>query len=400
MARQPSLARPPLRFRLYPLDSELALQLSLTCWPRVPLDHIPISRPDLLLATQSVETQLDVASRLRWCMQRGSDPSGQSPESVNFHRSIASILHGYADKYEELPLGSPPRSNLNPYPPVVLTTAYDQLLEEAILDTAQDSQPSSAVTVIAPVGIVKAGLSDLQVGHLAWVYATVTPHTGDAAANRKALEKAVWNWFPFGQGRWPIRQGVSVVHLNGAPTFKSLDGNRLDFHRELEAHVSELSLVGTSRDLGFEDAIVRHALVISESEVLQTIGNEQTTNSRLPDFLKMATAVSYTNPEPFGDPAANTGMSSQVWRRVFLLGHLAEQWGMRSRVLARMLLKPYEFVGDAHRGHIDAQILGDADRLRLTSLLSWADVKGVEGSLEWLTECILQPVVADLERAT
>ena len=358
-----------LRFDLpiYPSNEELAFQLALL-GRRRPEDSAHIARPKLSLATQDAYQPELVAEALSWVVETTMAWDGVSATSQELLDAVADVLRMHAATWHpELHSDSrygpgrngenatEPPSDAHEFVPVVFSTSFDQQLERAILATPGRTK----VSIFVPVLVIEGARSTHA--EFRWVFAC-TETTGSGAAAEEELESLVWQWVPTEQATWPVDDGISIVKVNGAPLYRSLDGLPISDHQKLKR------LEG-KRPGGYrQDAILRHALVLSEFELLRNIRIEATSSVSFLNLLQ------------------NHGSEA---RRVLFLGHPIHDWLTRIRLLTRLFEPVHD--GRSRNGEDYRNILfaKDIEPVR-ASLLFWADIAPVRTDLRWVANALKQ----------
>lgn len=357
-----------LRFDLpiYPSSEDLAFQLALLDRRR-PEDSAHIARPKLSLATQDADHPERVAEALSWVVEATMAPEGLSATGHRLFAAIAEVLRGHALTWRaglhsdsrgpsgmNGANGDEPLDDAHEFVPVAVSTSFDQHMERALLALPGRMR----VSIFAPVLVIQGTRS--RHAEFRWVYA-ITETAGSDAAAQEALESLVWKWVPSGRADWPVDNGISVVKINGAPLYRELDGLPLSEHQILKKPEQRKE----GRPYAPE-SILRHALVLSEFELLRNLRIEAA-----PD-------------ESFLGVLQNRGDHA---RRVLFLGHPIHDWLTRIRLLTRL----FEPIHDERRreGQTNRNILfsKDIEPVR-ASLLFWADITTADRNLGWVEETL------------
>lgn len=354
-----------LRFDLpiYPSSEDLAFQLALLDRRR-PEDSAHIARPKLSLATQDADHPERVAEALSWVVEATMAAEGLSATGHRLFAAIAEVLRGHALTWNaglhsdsrggpEMngADGDEPPDDAHEFVPVVFSTSFDQHMERALLAL----RGRMRVSIFAPVLVIQGTRS--RHAEFRWVYA-VAETTGSDASAQEALESLVWKWVPLGHAGWPVDNGISVVKINGAPLYRELDGLPLSEHQILKKPVTK-----RKEDRPYSpESILRHALVLSEFELLRNLRIESDSDESFLGVLQIQ-----------GDQA----------RRVLFLGHPIHDWLTRIRLLTRL----FEPIHDERRreGQTNRNILfsKDIEPVR-ASLLFWADITTADKDLAWV----------------
>lgn len=385
-----------LRFDLpiYPTGEELGFQLALNSGQRRPKDSPHIARPRLSLATQDAESPQLVAEALGWVVEATMATNGLSATSRRLFTAIAGILDRHAatwtpgmhsdstsiagrDRRSENGAtgghasengasendgngeGDDGDSDAHEFVPVVFSTSFDQQLERTVLATATRTE----VQIFVPVLVINSAKSTQA--DFRWIYGTARAAGSDSAADR-ALKSLTWNWVPTEQADWPVDSGISIVKINGAPLYRDLDGEPLSRHPTLLQR-------GPSGGPRYRpEATVRHALVLSEFELLRNLRIESTAK------------------ESFLGVLQSKGKHA---RRVLFLGHPIHDWLTRIRLLTR-LFEPMQDgklrLGDDQKNILFSKTI---EPVR-ASLLFWADISPVLKDLSWVEATLTERVEA------
>lgn len=378
---------------LYPSADELAFQLSMTCWPKGRTDDgglTGITKPELSLATQNAADPDRVATRVAWAIDRATGSGGRGQYQSEFYASVAMVLLEHASRFE------PNRRRARTtgghgYQPVAFSSSFDWELEVQLVVHAQNSR--EALTVIVPVMVVAEGS---PAGLVQWVYATIDHSPANEADAWEALSQPDWHWVPLTAGdiapAWPVEKGVSVVKVNGSPLHYDLDGSRIDEHPGLLEGLSE-------PDTGFMQpwapsgidgqSVLRHALVLSEFELLRAVSLE--IQKLGPDFIEALRADSPQTPQ------TNEGA-----RRLVFVGHPISDWITRVRVLSRFFMPQSDTADgtDAQATNIlKSYLVGPEADLMRASLLGWADIRPVADKHSRLAEALAESEIVQRRAA-
>lgn len=364
-----------LRFDLpiYPSNEELAFQLALL-GPRRPGDSAHIARPKLSLATQDADHPEDVAESLSWVVEATMGSEGLSATSSRLFTAVAKILRQHADTWDPgLHSDSRPESgngdgdaaglgDAHELVPVAFSTSFDQQLERAIL-----SAPGrTSVSIFVPVLVIERRRSTHA--EFRWLYATALAPGTDAGA-RNALRRLRWQWAPTGNADWPVEEGISIVKINGAPLYRELDGAPLSSHELLVPNGTD------ARPRLRPDATLRHALVLSEFELLRNLRIEASSSDTFLGVLQL---------------------QSDQARRVLFMGHPIQDWQTRIRLLTR-LFEPIHGQ-TAHEARHQNILFAETIEPVRTSLLFWADIVPARQPLKWIEDALTRRVRANAGR--
>lgn len=366
-----------LRFDLpiYPTGEELGFQLALNSGQRRPTDSPHIARPRLSLATQDAKSPQLVAEALGWVVEATMANDGLSATSRRLFTAIAGVLDRHAANWKP-GLHSDTAFNgadsgradgadddgeteAHEFVPVAFSTSFDQQLERTVLATATRTDVHVFVPVLV-IGSSKSTQADFR-----WIYGTARA-TGSETAAVRALRSMSWNWVPADQADWPVDSGISIVKINGAPLYRDLDGEPISNHKNLMKPDPR-----TGRRYRPE-ATTRHALVLSEFELLRNLRIESTAKESFLGVLQSK-----------GEHA----------RRVLFLGHPIHDWLTRVRLLTR-LFEPNQDgrsrLGEGQRNILFSKTI---EPVR-ASLLFWADISPVLEDLTWVEKTLTEHVEA------